>query len=141
MNQQVTTRHALGYVAIALATALLGSLGQQLTAGAVPIPKDWAWLTPVLLTGVVSLSMLLPRIQSGSTDGSTSKPDVAPTVPAPDPAPMKGQAVATATEVSGPPPGKAPAPNPAPSFVPENLSATAPAAMPTEPAHIYMPVR
>lgn len=139
MNQQVTTRHALAYVGIILATVLLSSLGQQLAAGAVPIPKDWAWLTPVLLSGIVSLSTLLPRV-TDVTDMAT--PDVTPTVRAPTP--MKGQETAAATEVSAPPPAKAPTPSPAPSFVPENLSATAPAVMPAgsaDPAHVYGPVR
>jgi hypothetical protein len=81
--QTVTNRHALAYVGIILATVLLGSFGQQLAAGLVPIPKEWSWLTPVLLAGIVSLTTLLPRVtdtqqNSLAQAGQAATPDQGP---------------------------------------------------------------
>jgi hypothetical protein len=87
--QTVTMRHALAYTGIILATVLLGSFGQQLAAGLVPIPKEWSWLTPVLLAGIVSLTTLLPRVTDTAANSLvqaasvTVSPSPVPPAPAP----------------------------------------------------------
>ena len=77
--QTVTNRHALAYTGIILATVLLGSFGQQLAAGLVPIPKEWSWLTPVLLAGIVSLTTLLPRVTDSQQNSLAQVEQPAPT--------------------------------------------------------------
>lgn len=82
--QTVTMRHALAYTGIILATVLLGSFGQQLAAGLVPIPKEWSWLTPVLLAGIVSLTTLLPRV-TDTQQNSLAQVEQPPKTPTPVP--------------------------------------------------------
>lgn len=83
MNSQspVTNIHALLYVLIIVATAMLSALGAQLAAGKVPIPAEWSWVVPVLVAGVTSATMLLPRV----TDTPGDAPAPAPNAPASEP--------------------------------------------------------
>ena len=44
------------YGLLMVLAAILASLGQQIQAGAVPIPPEHAWLAPVLVAGIVALT-------------------------------------------------------------------------------------
>jgi len=137
MNQSnqspVTVRHALAYVGLIVLGVMLASFGQQLSSGAVPLPREWSWLVPVLMAGILALTTLLPRVtdllDSGGQQPST--PTIPPTGPIPSVADSgtKGHIAGTKPLPTVPPP-PAPAPNPAPSFVPENVNATAAVAPP-----------
>lgn len=47
------------YLAITLAVAALTALQGEIVAGRVPIPADWAWLTPVLTALLTALTTRL----------------------------------------------------------------------------------
>lgn len=102
--QTVTMRHALAYTGIILATVLLGSFGQQLAAGLVPIPKEWSWLTPVLLAGIVSLTTLLPRVTDTAANSLVQAASVAVApVPAPAPSPAVPTEHVVTLQIAQPP--------------------------------------
>lgn len=57
------SKHGWAYAAAIVANYTLPALAQQLQAGALPIPKDWAGLVPVLTAAITALTMLLPQVR------------------------------------------------------------------------------
>ena len=52
-DRQSLNKQAVIWSAIVLA---LGTFGQQVAAGAVPIPPEWAWVVPVVLAFINALA-------------------------------------------------------------------------------------
>lgn len=51
----------VAYTALAVVNMGLVAFGQQLAAGAVPLPASWAWTVPIISAMVVAATGFLPR--------------------------------------------------------------------------------
>lgn len=50
------------YVSLVVLQAVATQLAIEIGAGRVPLPPAWHWVLPVASAGLVTLSMLLPRM-------------------------------------------------------------------------------
>lgn len=112
MQQTLTNRHGFAYVALIVAGATLGALGIQIAGGNVPIPASWAWLSPVLLAGIVSLTTMLPRITDAPPPVSGSDTSGVQSTAVPVSADAIASAIVARALATNP--QKAGAPNPGP---------------------------
>ena len=70
-------KDALMYGGLAVLNAILTQFAVELGKGSVPIPAHWAWVIPILGAGLVTLTMLLPRLGPDRTVRTTEVTEMA----------------------------------------------------------------
>ena len=58
------------YGALIVLNAVLTQIAVELGAGRVPLPSGLVWLVPIVVAGLTSLTMLLPRLTDSDDGGA-----------------------------------------------------------------------
>ena len=69
MGDNVKTAGIL-YGALIVLNAVFAQLAVELGAGRVPLPAGLVWLVPIVVAGLTSLTMLLPRLTDSGDNGA-----------------------------------------------------------------------
>lgn len=69
-------RHALLYTLIITLNAILVAFEALLVARQVPLPLEWAWITPAMVAGLTVMTTQLPKL--ATVPGAPAAPQTPP---------------------------------------------------------------
>jgi hypothetical protein len=70
-ERALMNRHALLYTLIITLNAVLVAFEALLVSRQVPLPLEWAWITPPLVAGLTVLTTQLPKLVTTQTGNAT----------------------------------------------------------------------